>query len=344
MNHKYNLLMFLIILFSPLFHCVLAQNHIFIISSYNKNDLCGKPQYDGIINRLEFSGILEKYKIKSFYLDSKNKEIDKVKKLATQIKQQIKKDHPDLIITIDDIAFDFFAKMLLSNNKIRLVFSGINKSLKEYNDELKFFDPTTYLPTKNITGVHESLFMKNQFEFLYLIYNRIPKVAVLYSTDFIGNILGKQVQEELANSEFINHTVFIPIRTTLDLKNAINKINNKQFDAYIPLTMSITDPVKNEILSINRLIPILTNQINLIDIGVNKEFTKAGFFGGITVDFYKMGQKAGEKVIKILNGKNIKEIKIEESYDYEIVINKKRMKQLNVNINSELINIVDKFY
>ncbi|KAA0259335.1 hypothetical protein FHQ18_00210 [Deferribacter autotrophicus] len=343
MNQIHKLLLSLILLLS-LFNFSFAQNLIYIIASYNKNDLCGKPQYDGVINSLEFSGVLEKYNIKSFYLDSKNKKTETVKKLTAQINSKIKKEHPALIITLDDLAFNFFAKTLLFDNTLKLVFSGINKSLMDYNKELNFFDPTTFLPTKNITGVHERLFIENQFEFLYLIYNKVPKVAVLYSTDFIGNILGKQVQEELANSEFINHTAFLPVETTFDLKNAIYKINSGHFDAYIPLTMSIVDPIENEILSINRLIPILTNQINIIDIGVNKEFTKAGFFGGVTVDFYKMGKKAGEKAVKILNGEDIRKIKIEESYDYEIVINKKRMEQLKINFNNELINIVDKFY
>ena len=126
---------------------------------------------------------------------------------------------------------------------------------------------------------------------------------------------------------------------------AVKIVNSdKSINAYIPIVMSIKNEKTEKFLNINSLIPYMIKNINKIDIPINKAFTKAGLFGGITVDFYSMGYKAGEKVNLLLKGIDIKKIKIEDASDSVIIINLTRLKKLNMKLDDKILNIVDEFY
>lgn len=318
------------------------QSSIVIVASYSKNDLCGRPQYQGILQAIKESKF-RIYPIKTIFLDSKRRTNPAVQKKIKKAISIIKKQHPRIVITIDDLAFAKVGSKFIGSKDIYVVFTGINRPLTYYNEKLSFLNGR--IPTKNITGVYEKLFIKEQMDFLQMLVKRQPLVAIIYSTDFMGNILKNQIVGELTDTEFAQKIRLFPVLDTGQLAKAIKEINsNPDIAAYIPITLSIVDQKdERRKLTVKDLAPLLTKRIKKIDLAINKAFTRAGFFGGVSVDFLHMGYQAGRLAVLLMDGFPISNLNVENASLYKIVINKKRLKQLNIKLDDQILNMVDEF-
>jgi ABC-type uncharacterized transport system substrate-binding protein len=127
------------------------------------------------------------------------------------------------------------------------------------------------------------------------------------------------------------------------LRNAKAIDDDKQIDAYIPVTMSVLDPADNKRKTMKMVAPMLTKAIRKIDLSLNSSFTEYGFFGGVSVDFYQMGFQTGFLATKLLKGGTIKEIPIEDAKRSIIAINRTRMQELGIQLSPEARSIVDKW-
>jgi len=342
-NDKINILSILIFSLTATFLFInilpaQAVETIIIVSSYAPNDLCGRPQLKGIIKALT-TDELRGLKPLVFFLDSKRLPKREVTRRVDQVFETIKQKNPFLRITLDDVAFIDVAKKMVGKGPPFIVFSGVNRSLEEYNRDIGFMNDG--VPTKNITGIYEHLFIKKQIELLDLILNRETKIAMLYSTDFMGLILKDQVERELKDTPYITRIELFPVSNMEELKKAISTISNRaDIGAYIPLTMSVSEG-DNKQRTIDELTPFITQHIKKIDLAINMAFTRSGFFGGVSVDFFNMGHQAGELAVQLLKGYPIKRLYIEKADRYKIVVNRKRMEELSVRLPDDLFHIVD---
>ena len=331
----------MLMLFSP---PAKAQDFVIIVASYHQEDPCEKLQYAGVISALK-SSMSQELKICSYYLDSKRLSMDEVNKKINEVLSAIDKEKPKVIIALDDLAFSVIAPKVIDYEDTFLVFSGINRSLEEYNAKLHFLQGDK--PIKNITGVYECLFMQKQMELLDLILERPSKVALIYSTDYIGQIAKSQVLRELDNSEYKDRVELFPVTTMKELEAAIQTIASRpDIQAYIPLILSVSPkhPTKKHYKqTIEGIAPLLTSKIKKIDLTPNKLFTELGFFGGYSVDFFQMGHQAGLLGVRLLESHPISSLLIEKAKNYKIIVNKKRIKELGIRLNDEILNLVDKF-
>ncbi|MBL4903677.1 hypothetical protein JYT30_00270 [Desulfotalea psychrophila] len=319
-----------------------AGENIFIIGSYQKEDLCGDPQLKGVNLAIEESG-LHDTSVTSFFLHSRIISKQDFAQKVQSIEQEIERKKPRVIITLDDPAFNAFAKTVLANPAMYLVFSGVNRSLTDYNKELDFLNDTT--PTKNITGVHEKLFMLEQMEFFEMLLNKLDKVAILYSTDSMGMIIKDQIVNELKQTIYASRLEFFPVKYMQDLYAAADEINDrKNINAYLPLPLSIIDKSTGQKKTVEELAPLLIEKIHKPDLALNKAFSKVGFLGGVSVDFHHMGHQAGTLAIKLLHGYNITKLKTENAGRHTISLNKKRQGSLSLTIRDDIWNLLDEVY
>ena len=323
---------------SPVIH---AQEMVMIVSSYARDDLCGRPQYLGVIQAIEESRY-RSIPVRSTFLDSKRLPPEKVRQRVKRAVDSIGKLHPQVVVTLDDLAFYQVGCKFIGERGMHVVFSGLNRSLSFYNKRFSFLSGRT--PTKNITGVYEYLFLKDQMEFLQMIFKKKGKVALLYSTDFMGEILKDQVLAELKETGFFGELKLFPVSDMKDLVKAVDDINaDPSIVAYIPDTMSIPGDVPGQRKTISDLAPVLTNRAKKIDLAINRAFTRAGFFGGVSVDFMYMGYQAGRQAVMLLDGYPIRRLPVENAMRYEIIINKKRMEELSLELDGQVLNMVDEF-
>jgi len=317
----------------------LHNDFIFIVSSYSKEDLCGKPQLEGILQALN-EGHHKYLHIKKFYLYTKKSSETEVKKRAAIALDRIKKEHPRIVITVDDAALLRVGLALNHINDTFVVFSGINGDISTYNKRSPFMKDGK--PTSNITGVLEHLFLNQQVDFLKLIGKWPCSLGILYSTDFMGEKGRRQITSRLmAGGAGKNIRYFaVSDMTELDQKARLINEDNK-ICAYFPLVLSIIDKSKGKRLSMDVIVPEITSRIHKIDIAVNKSFTRAGFFGGANVDLFHMGYQAGQMANMLLDGVDIQRLPIEEAERFQVIVNKKRARELGLDLTPDVLCLVD---
>ena len=320
---------------------VVYGKKVFILNSYSPQDVCGAPQYKGVLKALK-ENILNDLQIESYFLDSKRLSKRDVKRHIAEAVKRIKRFHPDLLITVDDLAFTVGLKYFL-NADFPIVFSGVNRPLKEYNKEYHLFNSEGF-PLKKVVGVYEKLFIKEQIEFLQMLFGKKEfKVAVVYSTDFIGTILKNQLVDEVKGTPFEEYFVFYPVAAFKEVKAAVEAIKkNKSILAYFPFVTSVWDEEKKEYLDPGRVAPYLISHLCLLDLFPNSAGAKKlGYFGGVAIDFFAMGYQAGIMGVKLLQGYKPSDIKVENAQKYVILINKRRLKPCGISISPTLLNLVD---
>lgn len=327
--------------FSLVTTCAFAAE-IFLVASYHENDVCGRPQYEAAMDALKQGGF-SNLRSKGYFLDTRVRNREDVLKDIEQIKKDIRAQKPKFVFTIDDPAFAMLYEEVLKQPETRLVFTGLNRSLDFYNEKAPFLNKSA--PSANITGIFEYIFMREQFEMLEAVLKKpLRKVAVLHSTDAVGNILKDQIINELKGSKYQDRLVIFPAEDIPGMLKQARLINDSaDIDAYIPVTMSVLDPKDNTRKTMENVAPMLTKAIRKIDISLNSSFTEYGFFGGVSIDFYQMGFQSGYQAVKLLKGASIKETPVENAGRSIIAINRKRMQELGIKLSPDTQGIVDRW-
>ena len=330
------IIIFLIFIATPAY----SKPKIFILSSYDKMDVCGGQQYKGVVDVLRLN-LLNNFTLKSFWIDSRH--LDK-KQLNLRIKKavsSIKAFSCDVLITIDDVAFKVALDHFLGKAKPIIVFSGVNKPLNLYNQKYHFLKDN--IPTKNVTGVYEYIFAKEGIQFLdSWIEDENYKIAAIYSNDKVSLILRKQLYQELGNSPYKNRIIDFKITSLEELKSTIKKIKaNPNIKAYFPFTLKVWDEKSKRYFSFTELIPFLKTQMSIPAIFPNTRVAYLGLLGGLGSDFYKMGRQAGKIALATINGTPLRYLPVQYTKNYEIVINSQRAKECKLPIHYTILYSAD---
>lgn len=315
---------------------------VLLVSSYDQNDACGRPQYEAALEALKqggFAGLSSQ----AYFLDQRTASREQLLQMVEQIKRDIRTRRPKLVFTFDDPAFSMLYEEVLLQPGTRMVFSGVNRRLEDYNERAVFLDGR--MPVANISGVYEYLFMRDQLSMLEAVLKRpVNKVAVLHSIDPVGIILKDQILAELKNTPYAERVMFFAAGDLPAMLAHARTINDdKTIDAYVPVTLSVLDPADGSRKNIEQLAPLLTRSIRKIDLAFNPAYTEYGFFGGVGVDYYRMGYQAGFLASKLLKGGAVKGLLVEDARRSLVAVNRKRMQQLGIQLSPEARSIVDKW-
>ena len=317
----------------------LHKESIFIVLSYSREDLCGKPQLEGILQALN-EGPHKDLPIQKFFLHAKRLPEKEVQKRAQMAIRQIRAIHPRIVITVDDVAL---LKVGLALNHMKdtfVVFSGINGDISSYNRMSPFLKGRT--PISNITGVLEHLFLNQQVDFLKLIGKWPCSLGILYSTDFMGEKGRQQISSRLKAAGVRDNIRYFSVSNMKELAEKAELINKDQrICAYFPLVLSILDQSKGERVALDAMVPEITSRIHKIDIAVNKSFTVAGFFGGANVDMFHMGYQAGQMAGMLLDGVDIRRLPVEDAERFQVIVNKNRAQELGIRLSPSILCLVD---
>jgi len=320
-----------------------SGEEVFFVASYHQGDMCGQPQYDAAMEALEQSA-LPNLSFRGYYLDSRRRTGEEIQKEIETIIRDIRERKPALVLTVDDLAFAALYEEVLRHPRMYLVFTGLNRFVEEYHAQAPFLD-SQGLPSANITGVFEHLFIKEQMEMLEVLLERpVKNVAVLYSADPVGRILKNQIAQELQPTPYGEKIRFYEANNLAEALELAEKIgNDPDLDAWVPVTMSVPNSPEKGFLTMADLAKPLTERIAKPDLALNVSFAELGFYGGVSVNFYQMGFQAGLMGAKLLKGHPIRDIPIENARNSLIAINRSRMQQLKLSLPQEFTAVVDIF-
>ncbi len=333
-------LIFILALFSSS-NC-LAEPKIFILSSYSPEDLCEKPEFEGVVNVLREN--LRRYTLKSFWIDSRRKDPQELADIEKRVVKEIEDFSPDVLITLDDIAFQIALRHFTGKKKPAIIFAGVNKPLEEYNREFNFLKEDNKTPTKNITGVYEKLFVLEEMKFLESWWLKGDyKIAFIYSDDPIANIAMHQIQNELKGTPYLDKIVYYKVSTLSQLRETITLIeHNPKVKAFFAFALSVTQG--QERLTINEIVPYIVKNICIPEIYPNYYAVAMGFMGGVVIDFKEMGRQAGNIAVKVVQGTPPTKIPVETAHHFSVVINLKRVKECKLPLPDYILNLAERVF
>ena len=321
-----------------------SPQKIFILHSYEKNHVCGRPQSLGVQRALLQAGFgVDHLEFESYAMDSKriNNTPELLEKQARIALQKIKAFQPDILVTLDDNAFRTVALELVDTD-IQIVFSGMNNIPKRYNQKVQWLD-SRQKPGHNITGVYEKIHFTTAVKVQQNIQPEMKKLLIIADNSPTGKALIRQVKQEIEQEPLLIEYEFYITDSWEDYQQRIQQANNEQVDTLYPIALRLN--AKNGKTYTGAEILSWTGQHSRKpSIPLNFAFVKHGLFGGAGVDFEAMGFQAGKMVIDILNGATASDIPIEEADRYALVFNLERANALGINIPKDILLAADVIY
>ncbi len=318
---------------------------ILIVSSYEPDQVTGKPQLDGIIHALDKEGFQDSrnLQVQHFFMDTlrtytDSEQIEERGRLALE---KIQEFVPDLVITIDDNAART-VMLPLAGSAIPVVFTGMNQQPEYYNQTKKFM-ATREEPGGNVTGVYEKLHIAKALEVMHSIIG-LHKVVFIYDSSPTGNAFRTQIDKEIAGISSTMSTEHCQVKTFEELKEKIKAINlDPDVGAIYPLLTTLKTADNTNVATREILTWVFANSTKP-EMAGNNFYSQLGMFGGAVVNFDAMGKQAGRQAAAILKGKPAGSIPIADAGEQSIVFNLERARQLGITIPMDILSAADILY
>lgn len=321
-----------------------ARHKIFILHSYEKSHVCGRPQSLGVQRTLLQAGFgVDEIAIQSYAMDSKrsNNTPELIAKQAEIALQKIRTFKPDILVTLDDNAFRTVALELV-DEPLQVVFSGMNNQPSHYNNQ-KHWMTSRDKPGRNITGVYEKIHFVTAVKVQKKIQPGLQKLLIVADQSPTGRAIIQQIEKEIEETPLpVEHEIFIT-DSWEGYQQKINQLKHAEIDALYPVALLLKDH-QGKSYTADEILAWTSEYSHIPSIPLNFAFVELGLFGGAGVDFEAMGSQAGEMVVKILRGERAGNIPIQEANRYALVFNLKRAKTLGIEIPSDILLAADSVY
>ena len=312
------------------------QIRVYIVHSYENDHVCGVPQGEGIVKKLQET-YGDRVWSKVHFMNTKtiNGTPDKMKNDASFVLKDIDRFQPDIVFTIDDNAFREVGLKLVGRN-YPVIFSGLNGQPETYNKKTPFLN-NNGKPNKNITGVYEKLHFETAINAMKGVNPQLSKVVALLDESPTGRAIRIQIQKELDTGRIETRVVFKHVGTMPAYRDAINEINaDDTVQAVYPVVLSVEGDSKTRV-GFKSTLKVFLEKSKKPGMALNFAFARLGLFGGASVDFGAMGKQAGQMGIESLKGKPVDRLPIESAQEYLITFNISRARMLGIQIPDEMI-------
>ncbi len=319
------------------------KKRLFVLHSYERDHVCGQPQHDGILASLKAVGFEtgENLLVDSYYMDTKRKNNtgELIAKQAEIALAKITEFSPDVLVTIDDNAYRTVA-MKMVDRPVSIVFSGMNAQPEDYNVIARSVESWNQ-PGHNVTGVYEKLYFVEALRVHAKLFPDLERVVVLVDTSPTGRAIKKQIELEIAMEQ-------LPCRLDIKVvskfeeykKEILQASSDPKVGAIYPAALLLKDEQGNSYTAPD-IFAWTIKHSNHPEIALNYSFTRMGLFGGAAVDFYAMGEQAGEMVAEILTGKKAGTMPIREAGRYALAFNLDRADSLNIQLPPDILLAAD---
>ena len=299
---------------------------ILIIHSYNLKYEWVKEYVSGLKDGFKKYGLYNyNLIVKEFYMNAK-RQPELLKGKSVQAYSLYKNFNPDIIIAADDAAQEFFVVPYISGKtKTPVVFLGVNA------------DPSVYgYPSNNVTGVLERM---NYFENITLLHMLIPD-AKTYGVIIDNNITSKRFLERWVKSEKnfnLRFKVIYIANNFEEWKKYVIRLQKEVDVIYLLSYFTLKDKYGNYVDPGNVIKWYLKNckkpetspLIFSVKEGILCAYGESGYIQGID---------ASKLVSDILvKGISVRKIPIVNHKRGLRAINKRRAKELGIEIPAELI-------
>ena len=319
-----------------------SRQRIFMLHSYESNDVCGQPQRDGVIAALRKAGFDEKnLEIHEYYMNTKRKNNtpELIEKQGYIALKKISVFRPQILVAFDDNAFRSVC-LNLAGSPVSIVFSGMNAQPEDYNRIRPCINSRSH-PGHNITGVYEKLHIATAIRVHSSVFPGLKKIMIFVDTSNVGKAISKQIEIELKDKSINCAWEIKVVKNWEEYKEALFSANSDpDTGAIYPAALLLKDKDGKSYATPEILAWTIKNS-EKPELALNYSFTRLGLFGGAAVDFYFMGYQAGQMAARILKGEDAGNIPIEDAGRHALVFNIKRAEQLGITIPSDILMAAD---
>jgi len=316
---------------------------IFILHSYDYNNVCGRPQHEGVVAALNKAGLQEpdNLRIETYFMDTKriNNTEALIQEQARIALERIRSFDPHVVIILDDNAFRTVG-LSLADTPTPVVFCGMNAQPETYHSQRAFME-SRQRPGHNITGVYEKLHFADAIRVHVRLFPETRKVMILSDLSPTGRAVLKQIQIEMDREPFPCGYDMRVVKSWEEYKQAIFDANqDPEIGAIYPAALLLKDKQGNTYTA-PEIFCWTVKHSTEPELAVNYAFAKMGFFGGATVDFHAMGEQAGSMAARIILGEDPANIPVEEARRYALVFNLDRARELGIRIPPDVLLAAD---
>ncbi|MBU3181937.1 sensor histidine kinase [Clostridium psychrophilum] len=332
-------IIFSLFFLSPVYAENAVQKNVLILNS-NGNDssitagnqsMNWTGQITSAINS-EFVNSKKSIDVKIQYLDSGydyEKEFSQV--FYKLCKYKFKNTKFDVVVTLDDNAFEFLQKYgdsLFPGTPV--VFCGVDNFNKSRINKHPLF-----------TGLVKSSDIQDTINISLKLHPTTKQIFVITGNDSKG-IIAKNIIEDLAPS-YKGKVKFL-----FSDEGNITKLK-KKIKSLTKDTIIYFDPngtIKNDNgydISIEESVNYLFKDVNIPMYSTDYLFTNKQSVGGVVTYGKDLGKQTGKLALKIMNGEKVSNIPITEDSAHRYVFNYEKLKQFNINMKdlpkgSEILN------
>ncbi len=181
---------------------------------------------------------------------------------------------------------------------------------------------------ENITGTTNFLPMSTQLDTIKNILPKAKKIGILHNTsEQNSEIQFKRAKEE---GEKYGYEILDSVVSNInDMNTALDNLLPK-----VDVLYTITDSL---VVSATPLILNKANKANVPVVGCIESQVAQGALVTTTLDYRKLGEQTGDMAIRIIQGEEVKNIKIEGIKESEIIINREAAKRYKVDLTEEIL-------
>jgi len=316
---------------------------IFILHSYDYDDVCGRPQHDGVVAALNKAGLQEpdNLRIETYFMDSKriNNTEALIQEQAKIALERIRSYDPHALVVLDDNAFRTVG-LSLADTATPVVFCGMNGQPETYHRQRAFME-SRQRPGHNITGVYEKLHFVDAVRVHVRLFPDTRKIMILSDLSPTGRAILCQIQIEMYQEPLpCGHDIRV-VKSWEEYQRAILDANQEpEIGVIYPAALLLKDKEGNTYTA-PEIFSWTVRHSARPELAINYAFTKMGLFGGAAVDFHAMGEQAGRMAARIILGENPGSISVEEARRYALVFNLDRARELGIRIPPDVLLAAD---
>lgn len=337
MKRIFSLIFLVLIVFFPNALFASGKKKVLIICSYHR----GYKWSDGEIEGIEkiFSSMEDQVELSVEYMDTKRIKTPEFEKIYLDLLQlKFEQYKPDLIIVLDDNAFQFILKYcrVIFHCKIPVVFAGVNDfspSMIEENRDL-------------ITGIVQGVDLEDNLKLAKELRPEAKTVVIILDESTSGRIYEKSLR---ALESKIKDFKFEYINTSRLTYDEMIQAIQKQPDSSIGLLLAYTKNKDRYFVRTKIGYEAITQTANFPFLGVMDMSVKSGAMGGKVQDSIQHGMEAANIAMEILDGKSPGDIPVRYESRMTHLFNYNQLRRFNISKSqlppgSIVINEPESFY
>lgn len=272
---------------------------------------------EGVKAALQGTGV----ELETFYMDTK-RHTDQAWKTDSgeRAKKKVDEYRPDILLTIDDDAQQYFAKAYV-NTRLPVVFCGVDA------------DPSKYgYPAANVTGVIERPHFKQSLA-LAATLRPIKRIAVMSCHDSTSiAALGFMKQEQLD----VDVTEWLMVDDFDQWKKAVARFNTTVDALVVRSYQAVKRPGTQENVSPDEVGRWTAENATIPTIAFHDFEIRDGMLAGVVKSGQEYGRRAAEYAIKILKGASPSTLPVTRTNLGIPMINRNTAHRLGISLTNEM--------